>query len=141
MDRLIELFESADAAPVDVEPPQLLRYLPRHPIDWVVRFRLQGDMPGSWRACRISDISSAGAGMRIFGVTREALEGATIDISVQLCGEVRNIVDGTEDDLRVGVEFVDPLGDSVDYVESLNTLRDTLVGTSLRLETEDNIGR
>lgn len=119
MDRLIEKFESADATPVDVEPRQLRRSLPRHPVDWVVRFRLQDDAPGYWRACRISDITTAGAGMRVFGVTREQLEGATIDISVQLCGEVRNIVDGADDDFRVGIEFVDLLGDSVDYIESV----------------------
>src|SRR5579862_6238174 len=122
MDRLIEQFVSTpDAPPVQVEPPPdpMRRAIPRQPVDWVARYRLQDDATGYWRACRIADISTAGAGLRLFGVTREEVEGRTIDLSVPLGGEVRNTVEGADNDLRVGIEFVDLIGDSVNYVESL----------------------
>jgi len=131
MERLIEQYESnlagsrkvdgakAESPKSPPEATQPRRSMPRQPVDWMGRYRLQGDPAGYWRACRIADISTAGAGLRLFGVKREEVEGRTIDLSVQLSGDVRNIVDGTDNDLRVGIEFADLMGDSVNYVESL----------------------
>jgi len=44
---------------------QFRRSVPRQPVDWVARFRLHEDPTGYWRACRISDISTAGAGLKL----------------------------------------------------------------------------
>jgi hypothetical protein len=52
-------------------------------------------------------------------VSSEELDGRTIDVSVQLVGEVRNTVEGTDNDTRVGIEFVDLAADPSSYVESL----------------------
>jgi len=131
LERLIEQYEADSAQPANhstkvardstpsQDTPQFRRAVPRQPVDWVARFRLHDDPTGYWRACRISDISTAGAGLKLFGVSSEDLDGRTIDVSVQLVGEVRNTVEGTDNDTRVGIEFVDLAADPSSYVESL----------------------
>jgi len=100
-------------------PTRFQRAVPRQPVDWVARFRFRNDPSGQWYECRVSDISTAGAGLKLFGIEPEKLEGRKIDVQVQLSGEVRNIVTGMKKDVRIGVEFLDLGGDSAKFVDSL----------------------
>lgn len=111
--------DGSDFTPIESNATELRRTVPRLPVDWTARYRLHGDPMGHWRPCRITDISSAGAGLRLFGVTPDVVEGRKIEVSVQLCGEVRHAGPGTDNDVRVGIAFVD-LGDEVEtFVDAL----------------------
>ena len=105
--------------PVNPDRTKLQRAVPRQPVDWEARYRFRNDPAGTWHECRISDISTAGAGLMIFDVESEELEGRNLVVQVQLSGEVRNVVTGMKKDVRVGIEFVDLEGDSAIYVDSL----------------------
>ena len=107
------------AEPVENDSPKLQRAVPRQPVDWEARYRFRNDPSGQWHDCRISDISTAGAGLKIFDVSPEQIERRTIYVQVQLCGKVRNVVTGMKKDVRVGIEFVDLAGDAANFVDSL----------------------
>src|SRR5579862_1018999 len=100
-------------------PARFQRAVPRQPVDWIARFRFRNDPSGQWYECRVSDISTAGAGLKLFGVDPEELDGRKIDVQVQLSGEVRNVVTGMKRDVRVGVEFLELGGDSAKFIDSL----------------------
>jgi len=107
----------------EVVTPGVQRVVPRQPVEWNAKYRFRDDPKSKWRDCRFADISSAGGGLRLFGVTAEEAEGRPIDVLVQLSGEVRSTVPtkkkSMKNDVRVGVEFVDIAGDAAKFVEEL----------------------
>ena len=105
--------------PVEPDPSKLQRAVPRQPVDWEARYRFRNDPARQWHECRVSDISTAGAGLKIFDVEPQEIEGRKIDVQVQLSGEVRNVVTGMKKDLRVGIEFFELGADSAKFIDSL----------------------
>lgn len=103
---------------------ELQRAVPRQPVDWEARYRFRNDPSGQWHECRVSDISTAGAGLMLFDAEAEDLEGRDLVVQVQLNGSVRNVVTGMKRDVRVGIEFGDLQGDSASYVDALKRSRD-----------------
>ena len=83
------------------------RILPRQFTDWRGRYMIEGDPQECWRECRVVDISSAGAGLELIDATPEETEGKHIILDVQLKGQVRHVREGSRDELRVGMQFVE----------------------------------
>jgi len=102
---------------------ELRRSVPRQPVDWNAKYRLHDGPAERWRACRVADISPAGSGLRLFGISADEAEGRAIDVLVELTGEVRNIVPSMKQDVRVGIEFVDLSGDAAQFVQSMRHSR------------------
>lgn len=75
----------------EVVTPGVQRVVPRQPVEWNAKYRFRDDPKSKWRDCRFADISSAGGGLRLFGVTAEEAAGRPIDVLVQLSGEVRSL--------------------------------------------------
>ena len=99
--------------------PPLRREIPRQTIHWEGEYRIEGDGDARWRRCRIIDVSPAGAGLELLDATPEETCGRQITVAVQLHGEVRNSREGSEDSLRVGIQFVELTSAERDYLESL----------------------
>jgi hypothetical protein len=71
--------------------------------------------------CRISDISTAGAGLELLGTTPGEAKDRRVLVTIQLSGDVRNSV-SRENCVRVGIEFPDVTGDAGSYIESVKSL-------------------
>jgi|SRR5579862_8408449 len=117
LDTLLNKRAAGDKPPAETK--KLRRAVPRQPVDWNAKYRFQYDPVGEWRDCLVTDISTAGCGLRVFGLTAEEVQTRRIDVLVQLRGDVRNTAEGTENDLRLGVEFIDLAGDAANYMASL----------------------
>lgn len=100
-------------------PPPHRRILPRQPTSWAGRYAFEDDPDRVWRPCRVVDVSSAGAGVELAGVTEEQVRGHRLVVEVELRGDVRNSAATRAGGVRVGLQFAE-LGDGADvYVESL----------------------
>ena len=106
-------------ASVEGDTTKLQRAIPRQPVDWNARYRFNDEPAGPWRICRVADISTAGVGLRLFGITPDEPEDRPIEVLIQLRGEVRNTLPGTNNDVRAGVEFGSLSGDAASFVDSL----------------------
>jgi len=113
--------DDGDNPPRDDGTTEYRRAVPRQPVNWNARYRFTDDPATSWRICRVADVSTAGAGLRLFGITPDEPQDRQIEVLVQLRGEVRNSVPGTNNDVRAGVEFEELTGDAASFVESLRT--------------------
>jgi hypothetical protein len=98
---------------------RLRRLLPRQFTDWHGRFMVEGDPDERWRACRVVDVSTLGAGLELFDITPEEMDGRSIILSVDNEEEVRDEVADRADGLRVGIQFEDLTDDESAYVRSL----------------------
>ncbi|HLX78265.1 MAG TPA: PilZ domain-containing protein [Acidimicrobiales bacterium] len=119
METLLDQYQSVVPAPAALQAAQLRRSVPRQPVAWTAKCRLRGDPDGEWRVCLISDISPAGAGLRLAGVTPGEVKSRGIEVMIQLGGEVRNANQELEDVVRIGIEFADISGDAADFLDSL----------------------
>jgi hypothetical protein len=97
---------------------QLRRSVPRQPVDWSGTYRFSDDPEGSSRECRISDISTAGAGVELLDTTPEEANDRRIFLTVELSGDVRNSL-SLDNSVRVGIEFPDVSGDAENYIMSV----------------------
>ena len=109
-------------APIErrgADPTRLQRAVPRQPVEWKAKYRFHDGPAEQWRECRVADISTAGSGLKLFGVTPEEVEGREIEVLVHLSGEVRNTVAGMKKEVRAGVEFLNLSGEAATFVDSL----------------------
>lgn len=102
---------------------RLRRLLPRQFADWHGRYMIEDDPSERWRACRVVDVSTLGAGLELFDVTPDEMAGRSIILSVDLKGEVKHAVADRSDGLRVGIQFEDLTDAESDYVKSLVKLQ------------------
>ncbi len=105
-----------------MERHQLRRVLPRQLTDWEGRYMIEGEPDAPWRACRVVDISSAGAGMELLGVTADEAEGRHLLVAVHLRAAVKNTGPRRDGTLRVGTQFVDLTEPAASYIASLTRL-------------------
>ncbi len=98
---------------------ELRRTVPRQQASWNAMCRFRDDPEGEWRDCLMYDISSAGCGLRVFGLTPEEVHGRKLDVVIHVSGDVRNATAGMKDDLRIGIEFIGFEGDA-NFFESLD---------------------
>ncbi len=102
---------------------RLRRLLPRQFTDWHGRYMIEDDPEERWRPCRVVDVSTLGAGLELFDITAEEMDGRSIILSVDLKGEVKHTVSGRSDGLRVGIQFEDLTDAENAYVRSLVKLK------------------
>ena len=76
-----------------------------------------------WRDCRVLDVSSAGAGLTITDIDEDEPVGNHVILAIHLRGELRNVVPGKDDGVRVGIKFVDLTDEEQAYLESLAELQ------------------
>jgi hypothetical protein len=74
------------------------------PIAWEAEYKIEGDALDLWRRCRIVDLSSDGAEVRLLDAVPDAMRGRPVSISVKLRGELHG---STANDCAVRVEFVE----------------------------------
>lgn len=102
---------------------ELRRLIPRQFADWHGTYMIEGDPEKRWRHCRVTDISSAGAGLQLDEASPEAQAGTRIILNVQLKAEIRYIrEDPHEPGLKVGTQFVDLTDSERAYIASLEAL-------------------
>jgi PilZ domain len=87
----------------------------RRPAGWAASYRLADDPVGTWRDCRVVDISMLGLGITFDHPNPSELSGRLISVSlpgdgscvnVRLDGEIKNAIATMGRDLRVGIEFI-----------------------------------
>src|ERR1700730_1296677 len=93
------------------------RRVPRVPVGWSGKYRIEGKPESEWGDCTVIDISVAGVGLELFGAVPEDITGhrlalevdATLGetVSLRLTGEVKYTREGPEDGVRAGMTFVD----------------------------------
>ena len=98
---------------------RLRRLLPRHLTDWRGKYRIEGDPADHWRECRVVDISAAGAGLELSDSTPEEIVGRNIVLSLELKADVRYSREGSEEQTRVGIQFVEMTDAKKAYIDSL----------------------
>jgi hypothetical protein len=101
---------------------QLRRVLPRQLTDWGGRYLIEGDSDTRWRHCRVVDISSAGAGIKLLGATADEAQDRHILVTVHFRAAVKNTGPCRDGALRVGAQFVDLTEPASAYIESLARL-------------------
>ena len=85
----------------------------------------EDDPVNQWRACRVLDVSSAGAGLQLHEADEDAVIGDRILLPVHLRGVLRNSGPRRAEGLRVGIQFVDLTDGELSYLESLAELQAT----------------
>lgn len=98
---------------------KLRRLLPRHLTDWRGRYMIEGDPFEQWRECRMVDISAAGAGLELLDATPEEIVGKNIVLALELKAEVRYARESSDEQTRVGVQFVELTDAKKAYIDSL----------------------
>lgn len=98
------------------------RAVPRQPADWLALYRTTDE--GRARHCRVIDISPFGAGIELLATgPDEPIEGR-IDVTVDLRGEIRNVViAGDRTSARVGIELPELTDAARRYIERLGGFR------------------
>jgi hypothetical protein len=102
---------------------ELKRLLPRNFIDWQGQYKIEDDPEGSWRECRVVDVSTFGAGLELVDATPDETAGRNIVLADNLRGEVRHAVPAKSNGVRVGIEFVDLNETEQTYLNSLVKLQ------------------
>lgn len=84
---------------------------------WIGSCHVEGESSDLWRDCGVFDASTLGVGMdiRLHHPDSSELLGGRITVRLQigdstditLTGDVRNVKDGPDGIVRVGIEFVD----------------------------------
>jgi hypothetical protein len=92
------------------------RRQPRHRAGWFGQYRIEGRADDGWHACRVLDVSYAGAGLELLGppaqvderldVELQATHATAVDRSVHAL--VRHVDPGDGGGLVVGVAFLQP---------------------------------
>lgn len=102
----------------------LRRAVPRQPADWLGFFRFDNAHDEPWRACRVLDISSLGAGLEVYPTQHhEQLEGA-LSLSLELRGLPRNVLrDEEKHCARLGIEFPEVTEAAKAYLRLMNGSR------------------
>jgi len=98
------------------------RLLPRLVVDWHGMVNVEGSPEKQWRDCRVTDISSAGAGFELVDTSAEEMEGHPLFLAIHLRGHVRHLRASTDGRLRVGTEFTDLTDAQCAYLASLDEL-------------------
>jgi len=106
----------------DTVQHELRRLIPRQFADWQGRYMIEGDPEKRWRDCRVTDISSAGAGLELCDAGSEAIEGCRIILNLQLKAEIRHSQETPNNRRRVGTQFVELSEAERAYLSSLETL-------------------
>jgi hypothetical protein len=98
---------------------QMRRTLPRQPVSWPGKYRIEGDPEGQWRQCRLADISMLGAGVELSDATSDETAERHIVVTVELRGTIKNTVPRKGRRARVGIQFDELADDERVYLESL----------------------
>jgi len=98
------------------------RVLPRQPTYWRGTYSVEGDPKERRRECRVIDISSIGAGLELLNTSADEVHERTLDLTIHLRAEVRNIRPAKGDHLRVGTQFVGLAEGDHAYLESLTRI-------------------
>lgn len=101
---------------------QLRRFLPRQFADWEGTYLVEEDADRRWRACRVVDISSAGAGIHVVGACPEVAAGNHLLLRVHLRAEIRHAAPGGAEGVRIGAQFVDLTDAERTYLASVSKL-------------------
>jgi hypothetical protein len=99
------------------------RAVDRQLAEWVGRYRVDGDPENRWRYCRIVDISSAGAALDLADANPEEIANREIVVEVFLRGDVRHSQLGDDEQVKVGVQFVDLSDNERSHLDQLRALR------------------
>ena|GEM_PF-1118308 len=101
---------------------EMRRLVPRMFADWKGTYRIEDESEDLWRDCRVTDISSAGAGLELSDASLEVTEGRIIVLNLQLKAELRHGHDKSSGFRHVGVRFVDLTEDLNAYLASMEAL-------------------
>jgi hypothetical protein len=83
---------------------------------------IEDDPTQRWRECRLVDISAAGAGLELLDATPEETQGRRITLALELKAEVRYTREGSDEELRVGIQFVELTDAECAYIAHLAEL-------------------
>lgn len=101
---------------------QQRRLLPRQYANWPGRFAIEGQPDGVWHNCRVIDMSSGGAGLDLFSVAPDDIDGRNIMLAVHLRGQIRHCTTTTDERVRVGIQFLDLGANQRRYMRSLEAV-------------------
>jgi c-di-GMP-binding flagellar brake protein YcgR len=84
----------------------------RREVDWPTKYLLEGSRERAWRECQILDLSRGGAGVVLYGASREELSAHSVIIELEvppatlrIRGDVRHLRLDDDGALRVGLQF------------------------------------
>lgn len=100
---------------------QLRRLVPRQFTDWPGRYILEGAPSDSWRDCRVTDVSLAGAGLVLSGTSVEEAKDRGLILAVELQAVVRHVSEGRAG-LRAGIQFANLSAAEKEYLRELRQL-------------------
>jgi hypothetical protein len=98
---------------------RLRRSLPRQPVSWEGKYRIEGGTKDEWRPCHLVDISTLGAGVELSQATPDETEERSIVVTIELRGTVKNTVQRKGRGVRVGIQFDELAETERAYLESL----------------------
>jgi hypothetical protein len=122
MPAVVEVLRTPRAGRGDVMELRLKRLLPRQFTDWHGRYMIEDDPDERWRPCRVVDVTSLGAGLELFDITPDEMDGQSIVLSFDMRGEVKHGAARTEG-MKVGIQFEDLTEAETEYVRSLVELQ------------------
>jgi hypothetical protein len=84
----------------------------RREVDWPTKYLLEGSRERAWRECQVLDLSRGGAGVVLYGSSREEVSAARVIIELEvppatlrIRGDVRHARLDEDGALRVGLQF------------------------------------
>jgi hypothetical protein len=101
---------------------QFRPFLSRHFVDWPATYVVEGHLEMPWRNCRVTDVSTASAGLELAGAPEEATEGRHIFLDVHLLGEIRSSRSDQDSRKRIGIKLLGLTDAERAYLESLTDL-------------------
>ena len=104
---------------------QLRRILPRQVADWREKYLFEDEPEQRWRDCRVLDVSPAGAGLELQGLSTDESVGSRILLAVHLRGDLRSAQPTSSGRVRAGIKFVNLTTGEREYLDSLAELQAT----------------